>query len=103
MISGKSDIASTAIDNIIAYTEGQGPFKIDNFDMVAFMGVHSGLNSVVTRPEIKTYADIKGKQVAVDATNTGYAFVLFRILEQNGFKYKQDYTVVPVRRGPQRL
>lgn len=103
MMSGKYDIASTSIDNIIAYTEGQGPFKIDNFDMVAFMGVHSGLNSVVTRPEIKTYADIKGKPVAVDAPNTGYAFVLFRILEKNGLKYKQDYTVVSVGGGPQRL
>lgn len=103
MMAGKYDIASTSIDNIIAYTEGQGPFKVDNFDMVAFAGVHSGLNSVVTRPEIKSYADIKGKPVAVDAPNTGYAFVLFRILENNGLKYKQDYTVVSVGGGPERL
>jgi ABC-type nitrate/sulfonate/bicarbonate transport system substrate-binding protein len=103
MMAGKYQIASTSIDNIIGYTEGQGPIKIDNFDMVAFMGVHSGLNSVVTRPEIKTYADIKGKPVAVDAPNTGYAFVLFRILENNGLKYKQDYTVLAVGGGPDRL
>lgn len=103
MMSGKYDIASTSIDNIIAYTEGQGPFKPDNFDMVAFMGVHSGLNSVVTRPEIKKFADIKGKNVAVDAPNTGYAFVLFRVLEKNGLKHNQDYKVVSVGGGPERL
>jgi ABC-type nitrate/sulfonate/bicarbonate transport system substrate-binding protein len=71
--------------------------------MVAFMGVHSGLNSVVTRPEIKTYADIKGKAVAVDALGTGYAFVLFRILEKNGLKFQQDYKIVAVGGGPERL
>lgn len=103
MMAGKYQIASTSIDNIIAYSEGQGDVKIDNFDMVAFMGVHSGLNTVVTRPEIKTYADIKGKPVAVDALGTGYAFVLFRILEKNGLKFGQDYTVVSVGGGPGRL
>jgi ABC-type nitrate/sulfonate/bicarbonate transport system substrate-binding protein len=103
MMAGKYQIASTSIDNIIAYTEGQGDVKIDNFDMVAFMGVHSGLNSVVTRPEIKTYADIKGKPVAVDALGTGYAFVLFRILEKNGLALQRDYQVVAVGGGPERL
>jgi ABC-type nitrate/sulfonate/bicarbonate transport system substrate-binding protein len=103
MMAGKYQIASTSIDNIIGYTEGQGPIKIDNFDMVAFMGVHSGLNSVVTRPEIKTYADIKGKPVAVDAPNTGYAFVLFKILADNGLVLNRDYTLLAVGATDHRL
>ena len=103
MMAGKYQLATTSIDNIIAYAEGQGDVKIDNFDMVAFMGVHSGLNSVVTRPEIKSFAEIKGKPVAVDALGTGYAFVLFRILEKNGLKFQQDYSIVAVGGGPQRL
>jgi ABC-type nitrate/sulfonate/bicarbonate transport system substrate-binding protein len=103
MMADKYQIASTSIDNIIAYTEGQGDVPIDNFDMVAFMGVHSGLNSVVTRPEIKTFADIKGKPVAVDALGTGYAFVLFRILETKGLKFKQDYSIISVGGGTERL
>lgn len=98
MMAGKYDIATTSIDNIIAYTEGQGPAKLDKpFDMVAVMGVHSGMNSIVTRPEIKSYADIKGKAVAVDAPNTGYAFVIFRLLEEKaGLKLNRDYTILPV-------
>jgi len=103
IMAGKYQLATTSIDNIIAYAEGQGDVAIDNFDMVAFMGVHSGLNSVVTRPEIKTYADIKGKAVAVDALGTGYAFVLFRILEKNGLKFQRDYSVVAVGGGRGRL
>ncbi|MFN4281721.1 MAG: ABC transporter substrate-binding protein [Alphaproteobacteria bacterium] len=98
MMAGKYDIATTSIDNIIAYTEGQGPAKLDKpFDMVAVMGVHSGMNSIVARPEIKSYADIKGKVVAVDAPNTGYAFVIFRLLEEKaGLKLNRDYTILPV-------
>ena len=103
MMSGKYQIATTSIDNIIAYTEAQGDVKIDNFDMIAFMGVHSGLNSVVTRPEIKSYADIKGKAVAVDALGTGYAFVLFEILKRNGLAFQKDYSIVAVGGGPERL
>lgn len=97
MMADKYQIATTSIDNIIAYAEGQGPAKLDKpFDMAAFMGVHSGLNSVVTRPEITRYADIKGKVVAVDAPNTGYAFVLFKILANNGLVLNRDYTIVSV-------
>jgi len=103
LMSGKYQIASTSIDNIIAYTEKQGDVQIDNFDVVAVGGVHSGLNSVVARPEIKSYQDIKNKPVAVDALGTGYAFILFKILETNGLKFGKDYTVVAVGGGPERL
>jgi ABC-type nitrate/sulfonate/bicarbonate transport system substrate-binding protein len=103
LMAGKYQVASTSIDNIIAYTEKQGDVQIDNFDVVALGGVHSGLNSVVVRPEIKSYEDIKGKVVAVDALGTGYAFVLFKILEKNGLAFQKDYSVVSVGGGPERL
>lgn len=103
LMAGKYQVASTSIDNIIAYTEKQGDVQIDNFDVVAVGGVHSGLNSVVTRPEIKSYKDIKGKAVAVDALGTGYAFVLFKILEKNGLAFQKDYSIVAVGGGPERL
>jgi ABC-type nitrate/sulfonate/bicarbonate transport system substrate-binding protein len=103
MMSGKYQVASTSIDNVIAYTEGQGDVQIPGFDMVCVAGVHSGLNSVVTRPEIKNYAAIKGKPVAVDAVGTGYAFVLYRILAQHGLKRDRDYSIAAVGGGPERL
>jgi ABC-type nitrate/sulfonate/bicarbonate transport system substrate-binding protein len=103
LMAGKYQIASTSIDNVIAYTEGQGDVKIDNFDVTCVAGVHSGLNTVVTRPEIKSYAQIRGKGVAVDAVGTGYAFVLYRVLQEHGLKFKQDYSIVAVGGGPARL
>ena len=58
IMAGKYQFASTAFDNIVAYTEGEGTDKFDNYDVTAIMGVHSGLNSIVVRPEIKTYKDL---------------------------------------------
>src|SRR5437660_11337804 len=43
LFDGKADIATAAIDNLIAYQEGQGEAKIpDNPDLFAFMGCDSG-------------------------------------------------------------
>ncbi len=96
MMDGKYHIASTAFDNIVAYTEGTGAAKYDNYDMFAFLGVHSGMNSVVSAPEVKTWKDLKGKTVSVDAVTSGYATVLYQILKDKGLVRDKDYKVISV-------
>lgn len=103
LMSGKYQFGSTALDNVIANAEGLADEKIDGFDLVGITGVHSGMNRVVTRPEIRTYADIKGKAIATDALNSGYGLVLIKILAMNGLKLGHDYTALPVGSGPNRL
>jgi ABC-type nitrate/sulfonate/bicarbonate transport system substrate-binding protein len=103
IMSGKYQFGSSALDNMIANAEGTGDTKIEGFDIVGIAGVHSGMNKVVTRPEIKTYADIKGKAIATDALTSGYGLVLIRILQMKGLKLNQDYTAVAVGSGPNRL
>src|SRR5437762_8006126 len=76
LIEGKFDIAMTAIDNLIAYREGQGEAKVDGPDLIAFMGGDNGFLRLVAVPEVKTLADLRSKTVSVDARTTGYAFVL---------------------------
>jgi ABC-type nitrate/sulfonate/bicarbonate transport system substrate-binding protein len=95
VMSGKYEFVTTAFDNIVAYTDGEGAVKFDNFDLKAILGVHSGLNSVVARPEIKTYEDLRGKTVAVDAVSSGYATVLYEILKRKGITDK-DYKIIAV-------
>ncbi len=93
LMAGKYQFASTAFDNIVAYTEGEGTTKFPDYDLVAIMGVHSGLNSVVARPEIKKYSDLKGKVVAVDSPTSGYATVFYQIVkEKAGLEKDKDYT-----------
>jgi ABC-type nitrate/sulfonate/bicarbonate transport system substrate-binding protein len=48
--------------------------------------------SLVTVPEVKTYRDLKGRTLSVDAMTTGYAFVLFDLLKRNGLN-QGDYKV----------
>jgi ABC-type nitrate/sulfonate/bicarbonate transport system substrate-binding protein len=96
-------LATTAFDNIVAYAEGQGEFAAPGFDLVAFLGVHSGLNSLIARPEIGTVEDLRGRTVAVDALGTGYAFLLFGLLEGRGLLPGRDYSVLSVGSGERRL
>jgi ABC-type nitrate/sulfonate/bicarbonate transport system substrate-binding protein len=93
---GKFDIAMTAVDNIVAYVEGQGEAPIGpQPDFMAFMGSDSGFLSLVTSPAIRNISDLKGKTLSVDAMTTGYAFVLYEIMRKNGLdKDKGDYHIV---------
>lgn len=93
LIEGTFDIGVTAIDNVIAYMEGQGEVPVATQpDLFIFMGGDNGLLSLATVPEVKSYADLKGKTVSVDAVTTGYAFVLFDLLRRNGLKMG-DYKI----------
>jgi ABC-type nitrate/sulfonate/bicarbonate transport system substrate-binding protein len=94
LLDGTFDIGLAAIDNIVAYQEGQGEAKIaDNPDLFAFMGSDGGFASVVSAPAVKTFADLKGKTVSVDAMTTGYAFVVRELLARNGLT-ETDVTYV---------
>jgi ABC-type nitrate/sulfonate/bicarbonate transport system substrate-binding protein len=94
LVEGKFDIAAKAIDNVIAYMEGQGEASVSvKPDLFVFMGGDNGLLSLAVQPEIKSYADLRGKTLSVDAMTTGYAFVLFDLLKRNGLNLG-DYNVV---------
>jgi ABC-type nitrate/sulfonate/bicarbonate transport system substrate-binding protein len=85
LTEGKCDIGLTGFDNIVAYREGQGEAVLDREpDLFAFMGGDNAFLRLVVRPEIKSYADLKGKALAVDAMTTGFAFVLRKMLALNG-------------------
>jgi ABC-type nitrate/sulfonate/bicarbonate transport system substrate-binding protein len=57
--------------------------------------------SFVVAPHIKSYADLKGKSIALDALATGFAFVLYEMLTQAGLS-KDDVEMVAVGATPQR-
>jgi ABC-type nitrate/sulfonate/bicarbonate transport system substrate-binding protein len=92
---GDYDIAITAIDNLVAYREGQGAPGVDGHDLYAVMGGDNGFLKLAAQPQIHAIADLKGKEVSVDALTTGYAFVLLELLERNGLMLDRDYKTVP--------
>jgi ABC-type nitrate/sulfonate/bicarbonate transport system substrate-binding protein len=57
------------------------------------MGGDNGFLRLVAIPAVKTYADLQGKELTVDARTTGYAFVLEKMLQKHGIK-DSDYSLV---------
>lgn len=103
LMDGKYQFASAALDNTVAIKEGQGDVKFDNFDVVAILGVHSGMTKIVARPEIKRLEDIKGKAIASDALTSGYGLVLVKVLLGKGLTAHKDYSAVAVGSTPNRI
>lgn len=103
LIDGHYDVGVFGIDNLVAYQEGRGEGKFTGTpDLVAFMGLNSGLLHLIAAPDVKTVADLRGKQLAVDALTTGFAFVLREMIARAGLT-DADVTYVRTGGGPQRL
>jgi ABC-type nitrate/sulfonate/bicarbonate transport system substrate-binding protein len=103
IFGGTFDIALTSIDNVVAYVEGQGEAQLPGqADFVAFMGVDDGMLALMAAPGIADIAALKGREVAVDAMTTGFAFVLREALLKSGLK-PDDVPFVAVGGGAQRL
>jgi ABC-type nitrate/sulfonate/bicarbonate transport system substrate-binding protein len=87
LIDGRVDIASTAMDNVVAYAEGQGEAPGSAGvpqDIVSVAGINDGFLRLVTLPEVRSFADLRGRELSVDALTTGFAFVLRKALERGG-------------------
>ena len=102
VIDGHYDIAATAIDNVIAYNAGQGAAPtITESNLKVFLGSASYRLPFVVAPHIETFADLQGCTIAVDALNTGFAFLLREMLEINGLttdSYKFESVGAPKER-----
>ncbi len=103
LIEGKFDLTVTAMDNLVAYQEGQGEAEYTGIcDLVAFMGVDDSFQSLMASPDIKSVADLRGKKIAVDALTTGYAFILREMIARAGMT-DADVTYERTGGGPMRL
>jgi len=89
LLDGRYEILLTALDNVVAYRDGQGVAGVGTIDLVAIMGMDGGFLTLMAAPEIKTIAELKGKVMAVDALTTGYSFALQEILARAGIAKDQ--------------
>jgi len=87
---GKFEIASTAFDNVLAWSGREGA------EIVAVAQISDKtVLPVFVRPEIKTWSDLKGKKLAADAVDTAFALVLRRVLLAHGLDMTRgDYGLV---------
>jgi ABC-type nitrate/sulfonate/bicarbonate transport system substrate-binding protein len=103
LMGGKYDLALSAIDNLVAYNEGQGEVDLGApTDFVALFGIDNGMLSVMAAPDIADIKALKGQTVSVDAMTTGFAFVLREVLARNDLS-ESDVTWARAGGGAQRL
>src|SRR5919106_3086066 len=89
LATGDFQVAHSAVDNAVAMAE------VAKHDVVIVTGGDSSMNELFVQPDIRSFADLKGKTVIVDAVNTAYALQAKKILRLNGLK-DSDYTLKPV-------
>jgi ABC-type nitrate/sulfonate/bicarbonate transport system substrate-binding protein len=97
LAAGKFDIVHSAVDNALAMIE------VAKQDVVIVTGGDSGMNEFFVQPEIKSFADLRGRTLVVDAPDTAYALQAKKILLRHGLKEGADYTIKPVGAGVYRL
>ena len=89
LASGDFQIAHSAVDNAVAMVE------MAKHDVVIITGGDSSMNEFFVQPDVRSFADLKGRTVIVDAPNTAYALQAKKILRMNGLK-DSDYTLKTV-------
>ncbi|HEX8353152.1 MAG TPA: ABC transporter substrate-binding protein [Pyrinomonadaceae bacterium] len=94
LLSGRYDIITAASDNAVT--------RVINSDLPISMVAGLEMNNdqvlaVNTASGINTFEDLRGKPIAVDAPDTGFSFLLRKILAEHGLRLENgDYTLQPV-------
>ena len=94
--AGRFEIAHSGVDNAVALADS------GKADVAIVAGGGNGMNELIVRPEIGGYADLKGKTMVVDAPDTAYALLLYKMLSLKGLQ-KGDYAVLPAGNCQARL
>src|SRR5437867_8686325 len=95
--AGEFDVVHSAVDNAVAMVEA------GKKDVVIVTGGDSGMNEFFVQSYVRSFADLRGRKLVVDAPDTAYAILAKKILLKHGLKDGADYEVVPVGRGELRL
>lgn len=88
--AGRTTIGHAAMDDVVADVENHADSQV-----FAFIGLHSGLLSLVGAPNFPDLKSLRGKHLAVDDRHSGFVFVLEKALRDAGFRH-EDYTLVEV-------
>jgi ABC-type nitrate/sulfonate/bicarbonate transport system substrate-binding protein len=96
---GTWDLASTAFDNVLAWSGREGA------EIIAVSETEAGVYlPIYVRPEIRDWVDLRGRPLAVDAIDTAFALVLRRVLLAHDLDLERgDYSLVAVGATAPRL
>ncbi len=87
LAEGRHQLVVAGVDNAVAMAEA-------GHDIGILMGGDSGFNSFHVKPEIRDWADMRGRTLIVDAPDTAFALVAYKMLALNGLP-RGSYTIRP--------
>lgn len=96
LAAGRYQIAHSAVDTAIAQVEASKQ------EVSVVIGGDNGFFALLVQPEIRTFADLKGKTLLVDAPSTITSLVAYKMLKEKGLA-KGDYEVKQIGGSAQRL
>lgn len=95
---GRYPIIHTSPDNVL------NERVLSRSDAFVFLVLDTGLpQTFVARPPHREWQDLKGGILGVDDAGSGYAFVAYEMLRQQGLSQQDDYRVLPVGSSRDRL
>jgi ABC-type nitrate/sulfonate/bicarbonate transport system substrate-binding protein len=77
LAAGNHQLVVAGVDNAVAMKE-------DGADIGILIGGDSAFNAMYAKPDIKSWAELRGKTLIVDSPRTAYAIAGYKMLEMNG-------------------
>ncbi len=92
---GQYDIVQTSPDNTANYRLNDHNPIDKRVEAQGFLGLDYGMYLVVVaQPDVGSVEDLRGRTISVDAFDSGFAYVIYRILANHGLERDRDYSVV---------
>jgi ABC-type nitrate/sulfonate/bicarbonate transport system substrate-binding protein len=103
LLDGEFDLVLTSPDNVAAYRlSANNPLK-EQADVRILLGVDAGMGlTIVASQGISSLAQLRGRTVAVDVPQSGFALVLLAMLAAAGLEPDRDFTLVSLGSTPAR-
>ena len=92
--AGNLEITHQAADHFVRAVE-------DGKNFFVFMTISRPIFDLIVRPGIKSFADLRGKTIALDQVATGYWLLYKKVLEKNGLP-PGSYVIQADSGGPER-
>lgn len=90
LLAGDLDLVHTNPDNVMKY-RGKG-----RTDLFIFLTADTGAGqTLLVGQDVQSWVDLRGRQVGVDAADSGYALVLYEMLRRQGIP-RDTYEAVPL-------
>lgn len=100
---GAYDLVLTSPDNVAAYRYGARNALGVQVDVRIIRAVDGGMGlSLIGAPGVRTIGDLRGRVVAVDVPDSGFAFALYELLATHGLHRDDDYDIVAMGSTPRR-